>query len=164
MNVRPQAPEPSHQEMPRIEELIPHKPPMILLDDVLSHADDATVCRVRIGPTSPFVRSDGAVPSWVALEYMAQCTAAHAGLRARDGGRPVRPGFLLGSRKVVLHEARFRAGQELAVSAREAWTDGELASFECSVSDRASGAMLVECALVAYSPRRIEDVLERQHP
>ena len=164
MNVRAQEPEQDRPRMPRIAELIPHKPPMILLDDVLSHAMDATVCRVRIGPSSPFVRGDGTVPSWVALEYMAQCIAAHVGLRERDAGHPIRPGFLLGSRKVVLHAARFQPGQELAVSAREAWTDGELATLDCSVSDRASGTVLVECAIHAYSPRRIEDLLERQRP
>ena len=162
MKSHAQEPEQDPPRMPRVAELIPHKPPMILLDDVLSHAADATVCRVRIGPTSPFVRGDGTVPSWVALEYLAQCTAAHAGLRERDGGRPIRVGFLLGSRKVLLHVARFHPGQELAVSARETWTDGELANFECSVSDGASGAVLVECAIVAYSPRRLADLVERK--
>lgn len=146
----------------RVEDVLPQKPPMVLLDSILSHTVGATSCTVRIGPSAPFADADGAVPSWVALEYMAQCAAAHSGLCEREKGLPIRIGFLLGSRRIVFHAALFSSGQELEVSAHETWNDDELASFECAVRDRCGGALLAECQLVAYSPHRIEGIIERQ--
>ena len=82
---------------PPIEALVPHKPPMLLLDRVLSYSTDYVSCEVEIRVDSPFVR-DGVVPAIVGLEYMAQCVAAFAGLSARHKGEAPRIGFLLGSR------------------------------------------------------------------
>src|SRR5689334_9290282 len=143
-------------------DVLPQKPPMVLLDSIVSHTTEETVCSVRIGPASPFAEADGSIPSWISLEYMAQCAAAHSGLVERGKGKPIRLGFLLGSRKVTFHVSRFAAGAQLRVHARVVWDDGELASFACSVRDE-RGHDLADCELSAYSPHDIQDLLARQN-
>jgi predicted hotdog family 3-hydroxylacyl-ACP dehydratase len=143
-------------------DVLPQKPPMVLLDSIVSHDGKATVCSVLPGPRAPFADADGAVPAHVALEYMAQCAAAHSGIVEREKGRAIRLGFLLGSRRATFHVPRFPPGRELRVTARVAWDDGELASFECKVEDGASGALLAEGELSAYSPHDLQDLLARQ--
>lgn len=143
-------------------DVLPQKPPMVLLDSIVDHGDKHTTCSVRIGPGAAFAGSDGSVQAHVALEYMAQCAAAHSGIKERDRGNPIRLGFLLGSRKATFHVFAFAPGQELLVNAQVVWDDGELASFECRVQDRASGLLLAECELSAYSPHDLKDLLERQ--
>ena len=152
------------QRFPPVEDVLPHKPPMVLLDAVTSHTREATTCTVRIDDSAQFAGVDGDVPNWVAVEYMAQCAAAHSGLCEREKGLPIRIGFLLGLRRIVFHAARFAAGIELEVSVRDEWNDGELASFTCSVKDRADGRLLAECELSAYSPQRLQDMTERRRP
>jgi predicted hotdog family 3-hydroxylacyl-ACP dehydratase len=117
---------------PPLVELVPHKPPMVLLDRVLSYSTDFVACEVEIGPASPFV-SDGRVPAVVAMEYMAQCVAVFAGLAARENGQPPRIGFLLGSRDLQFAVDEFRTGDRLTVEARRTWGESDLGSFACQV-------------------------------
>ncbi len=149
--------------LPPVSDVLPQRPPMLLLQSILWHTPNATACRVDLEASRPFARaSDGAVPSWVALEYMAQCAAAHSGLREHSEGRPIRMGFLLGSRRATFHAPSFALDRELHVVARSTWSDSELASFACQVTDPSSGAVLAECELAAYSPHDLKDLLERQ--
>lgn len=137
---------------------------MVLLDRIVSHTPEATICTLTIGPSSPFATAAGSVPSWVALEYMAQCAAAHSGACQRNEGKAIALGFLLGSRKVAFAKPAFESGQELLVGVRPTWSDGELGTFGCEVRDRSSNEVLATCELSAYSPRNIQDMLERQTP
>jgi len=137
---------------PAVASVLPQSPPMVLLDEIVAHDADSTTCRVRIGFGVPFADDAGDVPSYVALEYMAQTAAAHSGLVSRARGEPIRVGYLLGSRRIELHVDHFRAGQELSVVAVQVWSDGVLGSFACEVRDAAGGGALVECVLNAMSP------------
>ena len=132
---------------PPVADVLPQAGRMVLLTGIVDHTDRRTTCIVEISPASTFAEADGGVPAWVALEYMAQCIAAHGGLRARAAGDPVTPGFLLGSRSIVLHTARFRAGQRLEVEAAHVWGEHDFFSFACAVRDAATGATLVEGTL-----------------
>lgn len=151
--------ETSRSPWPPIAEVVPQKPPMVLLDEIVAHDEQATACVVRIQPTSPFADEEGAVPIAVALEYMAQCAAARSGLQLRARGEPVGIGLLLGSRKIRFHAPRLIAGQLLEVRVRDIWSDGELASFACEVGDAQSGQLLAECALNALRPQNLASIL-----
>jgi len=132
---------------PPIEHVLPHAGRMVLLSRVVDHAERRTVCVAEIPATSIFADESGGVPAWVALEYMAQCIAAHGGLRARAKGDAVPLGFLLGSRSIALHTVRFEPGQRLEVEAAHVWGEHDFFSFACSVRDAATGATLVEGTL-----------------
>ncbi len=133
--------------LPSLEEVLPHAPPMILLDAVESFDDDAATCTVTLRADSPFVE-DGEAPAAVMIEYMAQCVAAWAGCKGRRRGDPVRVGYLLGAREFVLHVDALRAGDTLTVTARHVWGDEIVGSFECSVTR--AGTLLGRALLSVY--------------
>ena len=134
---------------PPITELLPHKPPMLLLDAVTHFEDDAAECSVTIRESSTFFERGG-VPAWVALEYCAQCIAAFAGLRARDGGGKPRMGLLVAARDLTLHTDMFRAGETLLVRARREFGEERVGRFECRVTR--DGAVVATASLSVYLP------------
>lgn len=125
----PQAPVAS---LPTPIELLPHRPPMLLLDEVTSWNGDRVECRVVLRDDSPFVEA-GRVASTIAVEYMAQCVAAFAGLRGRERGEPVRIGYLVGAREVTFAVDDLRVGDVLRVEASPVWGDETLGNFACAV-------------------------------
>lgn len=129
---------------PPIADLLPHSGAMVLLDEVVEHAEGRIVTRVRLHAASLFAEG-GRIPALVAIEYMAQTIGAYAGLRAVAAGQPVRIGYLLGTRDLSLGLDAFDAGDELVVEARHVWGDEQLGSFECVVS---RGGRAVASALV----------------
>jgi predicted hotdog family 3-hydroxylacyl-ACP dehydratase len=135
--------------MPRIEDLISHRPPMRLLDELVSHSHEVTTCRVRITAESTFVRH-GQVPCLVAVEYIAQCIAVHSTLESiRAAGAPVPPriGYLIGVRQLELRRSHFSVGDELMVMARHVWGNDRAAVFHgevaCGDSIAAEGDLTV---------------------
>jgi predicted hotdog family 3-hydroxylacyl-ACP dehydratase len=132
--------------------LVPHAAPMLLVTDVLRHADDETACAVAIAEQVMFVEDDGSVPAWFGLEYMAQCIAVHAALSGdRKGPPPL--GFLVSARGLQLHCARFEPAQTLEAVARKLWVgSGGLASFACSLRDLDTGALLAEGRIGCFVP------------
>lgn len=125
MSTRPQI-------LPELEELLPHRPPMVLLDHLLEYDETSATARASIRPDTPLVEN-GSVSAVLALEQMAQATAAFMGLRARARARPVGIGYLLGARELELHVDRFEVGDVVLVRVRHAWGEGDLAMFECEV-------------------------------
>jgi predicted hotdog family 3-hydroxylacyl-ACP dehydratase len=132
---------------PPISELVPHEPPMLLLDRVLAYSKDFVSCEVEIRSDSPFVRGAG-VPAIVGIEYMAQTVATFAGLAARETGGEVRIGFLLGSRDVRIDADVFPVGDRLTIDARRTWGENDLGSFVCQV--RRGADVLLQGSLSVY--------------
>jgi predicted hotdog family 3-hydroxylacyl-ACP dehydratase len=133
---------------PAIVELVPHRPPMLLLDRVLAYDGECVICEAVLQPDSPFA-DKGQVPAVVGIEYMAQTIAAGAGLSARDKGAPsARMGFLLGCRSLTMAVDSFLVGDRLTIEARRSWGENELGSFACKV--HRGGEVLVEGALTVY--------------
>jgi predicted hotdog family 3-hydroxylacyl-ACP dehydratase len=128
---------------PPVEELLPHTGRMVLLTAVVAHSRDATACVVDIRPDSAFLNAEGSVPPWVGVEYMAQCIAAHGGLRAKAAGEPIKAGFLLGSRSIEVRCTGFPPGQRLKATARHLWGESGYFSFECTLIDARTGAVLM---------------------
>ena len=141
---------------PPVADVLPHRGPMVLLTAIGDHRPDRTICTVEIREYSPFREPGGLVPSWVGVEYMAQCIAAHRGLRARSNGEPIKVGFLIGAKCVDFHTPGFAPGQVLEVRARHLWGEREFAAFACSVIDTTSAAVLAEGTLTVYLPDDLE--------
>jgi predicted hotdog family 3-hydroxylacyl-ACP dehydratase len=137
-------------------DLLPHRAPMLLLDQVIAYDPHRTTCRATIREDALFLGPDGLVPAWAGLEYMAQCIAVHAGLRARAAGRPPPMGLLIGSRRVDFHVAGFPCGQILHVVAEHIWGETGLASFACRVDDAGTCRVLAEGALKVFAPDDVE--------
>ena len=138
--------------LPPLAELLPHAGPMRLLERVEAHDGERTVCLALPAASTLFQEPGGDVPSWLGIEYMAQCAAAPGGLRARGRGEPARgqasrvpsAGLFVGSRHLVFRCRAFAPDVPLRVSARLAAGRGHTLAFDCAVEDPAGGPPLVE--------------------
>ena len=118
-----------------VNDLVPHRPPMSLLDEVLSCSEQVVRCAVTIRTDDLFVE-EGSVDAVLALEYMAQCAAVYGGLQRRAEGLPVKVGFLVGCPQMTLSRARFDVGTRLIVESTVVWTTEEgMAIFDTRVLD-----------------------------
>jgi len=132
-----------------IHELLPHRAPMLLLDEVVAFDEESVECVVTIRESSTFF-ADGGVPAWVALEYCAQCIAAYAGLKARRSGGEPRMGLLVAARELSLNVDVFRAGETLHVQARREFGEERVGRFDCSVTR--DGCTVATASLSVYLP------------
>lgn len=140
-----------------LEQLLPHAAPMILLSRALSWRDDCLLAEVDISPASHlFDEALGGVPSYICIEYMAQAIAALAGCRALAHGLPVQIGFLLGSRKLQLHQPLLAAGSRVQVQVSRLLQDPDgLSVFDCQLLD-SSGQLLAEANVNVFQPDNAE--------
>jgi predicted hotdog family 3-hydroxylacyl-ACP dehydratase len=135
-----------------VEDVLPHKPPMILIGEIVAREADALMVHVTVERTGFFFQPGRGVGSHVALEWMAQACGAFAGSQARDKGEPVRIGYLLGTRDFRAHRAWFGEGERLAVIARLQYQDEEFANFACEVRAAADSQPLVTATLNVFHP------------
>jgi predicted hotdog family 3-hydroxylacyl-ACP dehydratase len=124
--VSPQRPDPA------LVALLPHEPPMVLIDRVLSSDPECFETEVVIDERTEFAEADG-VPAWVGIEYMAQTVAAQAGDGARAQGLPPAVGFLLGTRRFSTALSRFPLGSRLVVRVAPVFIDGQVGVFDCKI-------------------------------
>lgn len=134
---------------PPILELIPHRPPMLLLDRVLAFEADRVVCAARPTLGGVFV-TDGAIAGVVTLEYMAQATAACLALARPDDRAVGARGLLIAARRFSIACGVIAVDTELEVVAALTATLGAAASFVCSVD--ALGKNLASAELTVYLP------------
>ncbi len=115
---------------PAIEALIPHRPPMRLVDEVVHQEGRSVTCRTTIREETPFV-SGGEVPMLVALELFAQSACTLVSLLALRTGGPLRGGAVLGTRKLELHGDVLRVGDVLDIHCEEKMAMGLTAQVDC---------------------------------
>lgn len=130
-----------------LAELLPHRPPMILLDELVDVNIEARSIVVA------FSARERWTGNWAAIEYMAQAAAALVGVFDRNRGeeRPARPGFLLGTRHLALAKRRFEIGERYIVKAKCMFEDANVAAFECEITDGAGG-IVAKATLNAFRP------------
>lgn len=139
---------------PPVAELLPHRGPAVLLERVLEHDTQRTVCAVDPAAGAAMRDADGSIPAAFGLEFMAQTVAAHGGLLDRAGHREPRPGFFLGSRRLTFHAARFEPGQLLEVEVKHIRGNVDRGSgmlaFDCALRTAGEGAVMVSGVLTVY--------------
>lgn len=145
----------------RIEDFIPHRGAMRLVDRVLEVDGEHVVAEVDVPFDGLFVR-DGQVPAWIGIEYMAQAVAAWAGARARERGGAPRPGLLLGTRKYEVQCDGFPSGSLLRVEARcEMVGANGLGLFDCRIVMDGRDAAVARISVID-PPEGSEDLLRRR--
>lgn len=136
---------------PPLSALLPHAPPMLLLDEILGHDGDTVVAVATIRADHPFLDPlTAGVPSHIGIELMAQACGALAGLRASGTGRAPALGFLLGTRRYSSSARWFGVGERLEVRATETYLDGEMGVFDCRIV--LDGHEVASAALTVYQP------------
>lgn len=139
------APASPADHFPAIQELVPQRPPMLMLERVVAWDGAALTCAAVVAADWLLVDGDG-MPAAGLLEVMAQAVAALHGLQGRSRGEPVRVGLLLGCRELALHVPRVRVGAALRVRAAQVFGMDALAEFDCRV-ETTTGACLAEGTL-----------------
>ncbi|WP_295802363.1 hotdog family protein [uncultured Microbulbifer sp.] len=141
------------------EELVPHSGDMSLLDEVLAVAEETLRARLTVRDDGIFSRG-GRVPAYVGIEYMAQAVAAFSGYHAREAGKPVELGFLLGTRHFTTNVAAFDCGSELQIAVeRLLQADNGMATFECRLNGEGTEQV---ARLNVYQPDNIEEYLKEK--
>jgi predicted hotdog family 3-hydroxylacyl-ACP dehydratase len=143
---------------PPIERLLPHRPPMILLDRMVEATERGSTCEITIGPQTLFLEPTG-VPAFVGLEYMAQAVAAYGGYRSYLAGEPVAVGFLLGTSQLKASCQFFDVGQTLHIQVTHVWGDHELLQFHCAIQDASTGKLLQQAELKVFKPKDLQSYL-----
>ena len=137
----------------RPADFLPHRPPMILLAEVVS-VDEPRVASA-VADTSPgcifYDPELKGVPACAAVEYMAQTMALAVGAEHRRRGQAPRVGFILGTRRLEVKVATFESGKRYVTNAKCVYGDDEFASFDCSITDP-DGATVAAALFTAYQP------------
>ena len=141
--------------LPTIEELLPHRATMLLLDRVVACHDASLVAEYAPRADAWYAESsDGAMPGWIGIELMAQAVAAHVAMKKRQEGLPPKMGALLGTRSYRMLRptvASFAAGQPLRIAVAENFSDASgLAAYDCRIEDGAGA--LAQALIKVYEP------------
>lgn len=134
-----------------IQELMPHRPPMLLLDTLLEASAEKCIAQLRVDPTAWYADPDGAMPGWFGLELMAQTITAYSGAQKRLLGIAPRLGFNLGTRSYECQLPRFPAGELLEIEIRPEYVDETgLSAFACEI--RHLGQTVAQARLKTFEP------------
>ena len=136
----------------RIEDLLPHAHPMILLDEVTGIGQGTLSAALTIRPGVPFFEAGRGVAAHVAIEWMAQTCGAYVGVTALEAAQPIRPGLLLGTRDFHATVPWFLEGERLNVTVTLAYMDAEMGAFDCVVTRAQSGDEVAKACLTLYRP------------
>lgn len=119
---------------PPVAELVPHEPPMLLVDELLEWSPDTALVRATIRAGSPFVTLDR-MPATILLEHMAQAIAVANGMADREAGRVAAEiGVLLGTRELELFCDELAVGDELELRVVREFADDKLARYACETT------------------------------
>ncbi|MBQ3641074.1 3-hydroxylacyl-ACP dehydratase [bacterium] len=116
-----------------LAKILPHKEPMILIDDVLEYSIEEKWLKscVTITEDSMFYDKDiNGVDSVVGIEYMAQTIGCYAFLK-NPKEKPL-IGYLLGTRIYNNSAEKFEAGKTYFILVKEVFA-AEIFSFECLI-------------------------------
>lgn len=132
---------------PPIEQLLPHEPPMVLLDRIVASSSDGTTATFRIRRGTRFVEDDGLETACL-MEHMAQTIAADLGYDAYRDGRGVRRGMIVGCREFLVHVDRLAIGDEVEIVATRESAAEAMSRFRCRASR--DGACVAEATMTLF--------------
>ena len=116
-----------------MEELLPHRPPMLLLDRVVEVREEGMRCAAVVQADAVFVRGDR-LGRCALVEYLAQTMAALVGWQGRvAGGDEVRRGYLVAARGVEFSGGPVNVGDELVVDVVQEAALGDYGSYRGEV-------------------------------
>ncbi|MDZ7903076.1 MAG: 3-hydroxylacyl-ACP dehydratase [Rheinheimera sp.] len=143
-----------------LDQLISHRPPMILLSRFFTADETSACCEVDVDDSSLLYQQElNGVPSYAGLEYMAQTIACFAGAQALADGTDVKIGFLLGSRKYEPCVPVFLCGWTLRVTAEKVvMEESGLSVFACKIFHQ--DQLLVQANVNVFQPDNVSEWLK----
>lgn len=133
--------------------LVPHRHQMVLIDRITEFGDNFLIAESEIRPDHILIKN-GKLAAFAGIEIMAQGVAAWAGCMAAKANEPVRLGYLLGTRKLYLHQQEITIGSRLQTKITMSIQDATgFGVFDCQLIDLATQQVIVEGALNVFSPK-----------
>lgn len=148
----------------KISDLLPQRPPMQFITAVDSVDFDAEKLVARVDVTHDdllYMADIDGVPSWVALEYMAQSIGCFIGImdRQKDPTGTPAVGFVLGSRRISVNVPVFNVDESYFIHVSGLFCDTNIASFECVIYNQ-NQEKVAEGTLNVYRPDDIKKFME----
>lgn len=132
---------------------IPQSSEMALLDRITDFGEDFLVAEASIGQQHILLQN-GKLATYSGVEIMAQGIAAWAGIMAKQRNEPIRLGYLLGTRKLYIHQPDIAVGTVLEIRVKMSIQDATgFGVFDCQLIDKQSQKVLLEGALNVFSPK-----------
>lgn len=98
-----------------LAKLVPHKPPMLMIDRLITHGAERIVAEHTIRDGRPFV-DGGTLDTSALIEIVAQSIAVGDAKYARSKGNRVERGYLTGVTGLTLHR-NVHVGETLTINA-----------------------------------------------
>ncbi len=144
---------------PGVDRLLPHGPPMRLVDAIVEEIPDGIVCRTHIGDDFVFLKGNE-VDVAICIELVAQAVACYAGLRDHAEGNLPKPGLLVGCRTATFIAPFLKRGDDLRITAKSQWVREPVASFTGEVTRDGELVASVELSVVIASAEQQKTALE----
>ena len=138
-----------------LEKILPHKQPMVLIDDVLDYSLDENWLKSVVTITKESMFYDnllGGVSSVVGVEYMAQTIGCYAFLKSKKEEPSV--GFLLGTRLYNNKLEIFKENERLEILVKEVFSGNDIVSFDCIIYNQ--GEEVASATVNVYQSEDIE--------
>lgn len=149
---------------PPFTELVPHRFPMVFLDEVTAFTP-ATLAGRYTPPADHWCGAAG-LPAFMGIEIIAQAIAAHNSLLCRETDPTAAPsmGVLLGARRYQAAQARFPLGRPIQVFIEEKVQDPQgFGAFEGTLTDE-NGRPLAKATVKVFRPANFRDYIGAQRP
>ena len=145
-----------------LEKILPHKKPMVLLDDVAEYSPEEKRLKAIVTIKNDcmfFDKSINGVPSITGIEYMAQAIGCYAFL-SKNQEKP-QIGFLLGTRLYNNAVSKFELGKTYTILVKEAYTDEDIVSFDCFIYNE-NEEEIASATVNTYQNDNIEERLKNE--
>lgn len=116
-----------------VADYLPHRPPMLLIDEIIEVTEHRAVCRATIQPDCVFA-IDGVVHPSAMIELVAQACAIYVGVRSARDGDPPRLGVITACREISFTVDSFAVGDELTIIANKTFGQKQVAAFTGTVT------------------------------
>lgn len=144
---------------PSVDDVLPHRGTMRLVDEIVACSDDAVTVLASIDRNAWYADADGAMPAWIGIELMAQAIAAHVGLLAMRAGGRARPGVLLGASRYEALAPSFARGACLRIEAKEVLKSEEgHGAYECTIA--AEERCVARAVVKVFQPNDFQAFIE----
>lgn len=144
-----------------LEKILPHKEPMILLDNILEIdlEKNSLISTFGVYPEKIFYEENKGISSLVGIEFMAQTIGCYSYFK--NGCKNPKPGLLLGSRLYNNKIDYFVEGINYKVKTHEVFSDNEIVVFDCLIYDNEDNEVL-SAAVNVYQGENIEELLKSE--
>ena len=148
--------------MNKLDQLIPQRPPMRMIDEFITCENQTVHCRSKITTQHLFFCHDKkSIPHWVAVEMMAQTAAVYACLyakqQAQDDDKP-KIAFLMSVRQYKTAVAFYAENTIVDTYAECILIDNEVGVFDCRCE--INGQWVASVKVSAYQPKDSKVAIE----